>query len=155
VPDDGSVSIDRQVDHKRLDKLRREQFQTQSPPIRRETASLLYFLDETPSSSSSSSRTQRAIRRCVSLSSCACTVTHVRDGACAKEVPLERDRKKEPERERERESACFCVGQYYTRVHFDGRTSRAPAERPRFLVRLSASVSLRNRTKPVSRHFGC
>lgn len=88
---------------------------------------------------------------------CARSRVCVRVTAYAKENG-QREREK---RERRRGPHVFASSSTRTQVHFDGRTDgrtedgRVAADRSvPILVRLSTSLSLRNRTKPVSRHFG-
>jgi len=75
-----------------------------------------------------------------------------RDRAYAKE----NGQREREERERRRGPHVFASGSTCTQVHFDGRTEDGQVAADRsvpILVRLSTSLSLRNRTKPVSRHI--
>lgn len=92
---------------------------------------------------------RHAAPRCM----CALTRVRARDRAYAKE----NGQREREERERRRGPHVFASGSTCTQVHFDGRTEDGQVAADRsvpILVRLSTSLSLRNRTKPVSRHFG-
>lgn len=89
-----------------------------------------------------------------------CTAPRVRAHACvrARAWPCVREGKRSARKRgtgKEKRTACFCVGQYLHASAFRRTDGRVAADRSvPILVRLSTSLSLRNRTKPVSRHFG-
>lgn len=124
---------------------------------RRETASLLYFPSRDSRDVSSVWRAWPSVCMCIRAHAwhTRCNGEESRRVRTRRKTVSARKRGTAGKERREERTCMFLRRAVLARkcISTDGRTSRADRSVP-ILVRLSTSLSLRNRTKPVSRHFG-